>query len=124
MDNVLQTALAEAVNSLANFFGTTTEEIMVHAPEFLAKYGWYDMLTGLPGTILLCLLFAVLVYVILCMVRGQNCDYPGWTCIGIILVCLVGGVGIQVLTCMIAPEIVGAHAILELLKTMGSYYGK
>ena len=27
MDNILQTALAEAVNSLASFFGTTTEAI-------------------------------------------------------------------------------------------------
>lgn len=47
MDNVLQTALAEAVNSLASFFGTTTESVMAHAPEFLVKYGWYSTLNDL-----------------------------------------------------------------------------
>ena len=64
MDNVLQTALAEAVNSLANFFGTTTEAVMAHAPEFLAKYGWYDMLSSLPATAFLCVLAACAVYLV------------------------------------------------------------
>jgi hypothetical protein len=68
MDNILQTALAEVVNALASFFGTTTEAIMAHAPEFLAKYGWYVTLHGLPITALLCVLSAGLFYLIIALV--------------------------------------------------------
>ena len=66
MDNVLQTALADAVNSLANFFGTTTEAVMTHAPEFLAKYGWYSTLNDLG----LCALgsFGIMLVIFLIMI--------------------------------------------------------
>jgi hypothetical protein len=39
--------------------------------------------------------------------------------IGIFIVCFVFCAGIKIITCAVAPEIVGAHAILELLKSVG-----
>jgi uncharacterized membrane protein YgdD (TMEM256/DUF423 family) len=119
MDNVLQTALAEVVNSLASFFGTTTEAIMAHAPEFLAKYGWYSTLNELPITIM----GIVLITGVLCLMGSlilMACDgelkHPLLTVVGIFIFCLIIGVGIKIVTCAVAPEIVGAHAILDLLK--------
>ena len=118
MDNVLQTALAEAVNSLASFFGTTTEAIMAHAPEFLAKYGWYNTLNNLPLTILGCLGFAFLIYLMIGVFTMFDIDHP--ILLGTILVlgCIIIGVGAEIITCAVAPEIVGAHAILDLLKNV------
>lgn len=119
MDNILQTALAEAVDSLATFFGTTTEAIMQHAPEFLAKYGWYSMLNELPITIVASILIASLVCLI-CFLAFMTSDlelkHPAIVIIGIFIFCIMIGVGIKIITCTVAPEIVGAHAVLELLK--------
>ena len=122
MDNVLQTALAEAVNSLASFFGTTTEAIMAHAPEFLAKYGWYSTLNELP----LIILSTVLITALFCLIGSLivACTYseikhPFLIVSSIFIFCLVVGIGIKLITCAVAPEIVGAHAIMELLKNMG-----
>lgn len=119
MDNVLQTALAEAVNSLASFFGTTTEAIMAHVPEFLAKYGWYYTLNNLPLTILGCLAFAFLIYLMIGAFTMFDIDHP--ILLGTILIfgCLVVGVGTEIITCAVAPEIVGTHAIMDLLNNMG-----
>lgn len=119
MDNVLQTALAEAVNSLASFFGTTTETVMTHAPEFLAKYGWYDTLNRLPITILLCVLGCALLFIILQVITEFQLDLPLHIIIIACFICVVIVIGCQIVTCMVAPEIVGAHAVLELLKNMG-----
>ena len=121
MDNILQTALAEAVNSLASFFGTTTEAIMEHAPEFLAKYGWYSTLNELP----FCIVISVLITALICWLGSLilimcDCDleHPILVVSVIFILCLVISVGAKVATCAIAPEIVGAHAVLELLKNM------
>lgn len=119
MDNVLQTALAEAVNSLASFFGTTTESVMAHAPEFLAKYGWYDMLINLPVTAFLCVLIAALIYLIVLLFSGFEVEHPYLIGFTAFIICLLVGVGCQIAACVVAPEIVGAHAVLELLKNMG-----
>ena len=40
----LEQTLNMILSALANFFGTTTENIMANAPMWLAKYGWYSML--------------------------------------------------------------------------------
>ena len=119
MDNVLQTALAEVVNSLASFFGTTTEAIMAHAPEFLAKYGWYDTLSNLPLTILGSLVFAFVIFLFIVLMTMGDIDHPVLIGIVVIFVCVAIGVGTELITCAVAPEIVGAHAVLELLKNMG-----
>lgn len=120
MDNILQTALAEAVNSLASFFGTTTEAIMEHAPEFLAKYGWYSTLNGLPLDILLSILIALFVLLIgvLFTMGDIVIKHPILVVSGIFMLCVIICVGSKIITCAIAPEIVGAHAVLELLKNM------
>lgn len=120
MDNVLQTALAEAVNSLASFFGTTTEAIMAHAPEFLAKYGWYSTLSNLYSDIF----FVILIIILICllgslvlMVFDAKLKNPLKTIVGLTIVVLVITIGTRIITCMVAPEIVGAHAIFDLLKS-------
>lgn len=121
MDNILQTALAEAVNSLASFFGTTTESIMEHAPEFLAKYGWYSTLNGMSEvlfeTILLTALFCLVVFLIL-MISDIELKHPIKAVVGIAIVIFVINFGTKVITCAVAPEIVGAHAILNFLKSV------
>lgn len=119
MDNVLQTALADVVNSLASFFGTTTEAIMAHAPEFLAKYGWYTTLNNLSLTIL----GVILITGVICLIGSlglmfdnKAIKHPLLTIISIFIICLIIGVGIKIITCIVAHEIVGVHAILELMK--------
>lgn len=119
MDNILQTALAEAVSSLANFFGTTTEAIMEHAPEFLAKYGWYTTLNGLPLTALACLFAAGLIYLIIALVAMFEIDHPVLVFFTILIICLIIGIGSSIITCAVAPEVVGIHAILDLINNAG-----
>ena len=122
MDNILQTALAEAVNGLASFFGTTTEAVMEHAPELLAKYGWYYTLNGLGD----CALWSFLITVILCLfiaipivvMCDEEINYPVLKLVGLFVAVFVFIAGIKIVTCAVAPEIVGAHAILELLKSV------
>jgi len=116
MDNILQTALADAINSLASFFGTTTEAIMAHAPEFLAKYGWYHTLNTLPLIILGCFAFAFLIYLFIGIITMFDIDRPILIGFIIVFVCIVIGVGAELITCAVAPEIVGAHAIMDLLQ--------
>lgn len=121
MDNVLQTALAEAVNSLASFFGTTTEAIMEHAPEFLAKYGWYSTLSNLSGDIFVALLLIMLICVLgslMFMIIDIELEHPLRVIIGLTIVSLVIIIGTKIITCAVAPEIVGAHAILDLIKSV------
>lgn len=122
MDNVLQTALAEVVNSLANFFGTTTETIMTHAPEFLEKYGWYYTLNGLGkcalGSFFIMLVISLLVIPFVIEVDA-DIRHPVVKFIGGFIVCFMFIAGMKIVTCAVAPEIVGAHAVLELLKNMG-----
>jgi hypothetical protein len=121
MDNVLQTALAEAVNSLASFFGTTTEAIMEHAPEFLAKYGWYSTLNNLGINIVLSVLVAATIMLIVSLISSVGdieFKRPGLVCIGILIFCVITCVGSEIITCAVSPEIVGVHAILDLLKNV------
>lgn len=120
MDNVLQTALAETVNSLASFFGTTTEAVMTHAPEFLAKYGWYYTLNEMGFNAFISLLIAGLIsaiyFAIVIEFDFEN-KHPVLTVVGIFIICFMFTAGISIITCAVAPEIVGAHAILDLLKS-------
>ena len=121
MDNVLQTALAEAVNSLASFFGTTTEAIMAHAPEFLAKYGWYSTLNEIPINIFVSLLLTVLIALMVFLITMGEIElkHPVLAVGCLFMLCVMICVGSKIITCMVTPEIVGAHAILNLLKSMG-----
>ena len=116
MDNILQTALAEAINSLASFFGTTTEAIMAHAPEFLAKYGWYHTLNNLPLTILLGVLIALSIFIFIGLVTMFDIQHPALIGTIVLFSCVAIAVGTKLATCAVAPEIVGAHAIMDLLQ--------
>lgn len=115
MDNVLQTALAETVNALADFFGTTTEAIMTHAPEFLAKYGWYYTLNNLPFNIFVGILIGIAICLTL-FVSIDDSKYINLIVFTILTSCVAISVGLKIITCMVAPEIVGTHAILALIK--------
>lgn len=121
MDNILQTALAEAVNSLAGFFGTTTETIIEYAPEFLAKYGWYSTLSGL-GDHALGSFCIMIVIGLLSIPFITECDveikHPILKLICGFIICFVFIAGIKIVTCAVVPEIVGAHAVLDLLKSV------
>lgn len=119
MDNVLQTALADAVNSLASFFGTTTEAIMEQAPEFLAKYGWYYTLNELGWNAFISLLLAGLIFMLYFALASEfdlENKRPVLTAIGIFIICFTFTAGVDIITCAIAPEIVGAHAVIRFLK--------
>ena len=121
MDNILQTALAEAVNGLASFFGTTTEAVMEHAPELLAKYGWYYTLNGLGDCALASFFIMVFIFITVVgfsMFYDTDVEHPVLKSIGIFVAVFVFIAGIKIVTCAVAPEIVGAHAILELLKSV------
>ena len=122
MDSILQTALADAVNSLASFFGTTTEAVMTHAPEFLTKYGWYYTLNNLGECALASFLIMAVIglFSIPFMIEfDADIKHPALKLIGGFIICFVFLAGMKIVTCMVAPEIVGAHAVLELLKNMG-----
>ena len=119
MDNVLQTALAEAVNSLASFFGTTTEAIVERAPEFLAKYGWYSTLNGLGMDIFLAIVVASIIFLVASLILlmfDVELKHPMLGIISITVIIIVATIVVKLITCAVAPEIVGAHAVLELLK--------
>lgn len=119
MDNVLQTALAETVNALADFFGTTTEAIMTHAPEFLAKYGWYYTLNDLSADIFIGFLLGIAFLFFVIMFFDSDCSkYYNLIVFGIFTLCVIIPIGIKIITCMVVPEIVGLHAIMGLIKTI------
>lgn len=121
MDNVLQTALAEAVNSLASFFGTTTEVVMTHAPEFLVKYGWYSTLNDLDECAFISFFIMAVIglFTVPFVIEfDTEINHPVLKLIGVFIICFVFLAGMKIVTCAVAPEIVGAHAVLELLKNM------
>lgn len=51
MNLSLEQTLASILQSLADFFGVTTQTIMENAPMWLAKYGWYVTIKDLGLTI-------------------------------------------------------------------------
>ena len=59
MNLMLEPVLANVVKSLAEFFGTTTEAVMANAPEFLADYGWYYVLTQMPLYVIVALFLGI-----------------------------------------------------------------
>lgn len=59
MSLMLEPVLANVVKSLADFFGTTTDAVIANAPTFLAEYGWYHVLTGMPVYIMFALILGV-----------------------------------------------------------------
>ena len=120
MENIvsvsLEAALAQVIQQLANFFGTTTNAVMEKMPEFLAAYAWYATLNGMHYIIWIPLLGAVtglFIYVMFdfyevgafkkCMKTALLIS------IGIVLFLIIK----DVVLCFVCPEIVGGIALLE-----------
>ena len=61
---------------------------------------------------LICLLGSLVL-----MVFDVELKNPLKAIVGLTIVVLVITIGTRIITCMVAPEIVGAHAILDLLKS-------
>lgn len=116
MSETLQAALAEIINQLASFFGTTTDAILTKLPEFLTRYAWYHTLTWMPGTIFAGLGAGLFLAFIVAAINNFNLKHPG---ILTAICCTLGviiAIIIAIIPCFICPEIVGGHAIIELIK--------
>ena len=116
----LEQTLNLILSALANFFGTTTQAIMVNAPEWLAKYGWYvtlhDELVGemfcgaFAGTLLVGGFLAIW-----CLSDHEVKPLQIGICILLFFLSFGMVVSIPIITCMIAPEIVGLEAAIKLI---------
>lgn len=117
----LDTALANAVKSLADFFGTTTEAIMGNAPSFLNKYGWYCTLTALPSY--LCQVALIIVaFTIVFFLFNLLIDDHMWLTKKTIKYYVFGYLGIIVISCIIfllpvivTPELVGLDYLVKVM---------
>ena len=117
----LDQTLNMILSALANFFGTTTQNIMSNAPYWLSKYGWYVTLHNqliewiLGGAFAGALLAACFLMIWSCTNHEIK---PLQVAITIFLFFLGLGVvvSIPIITCIIAPEIVGLEAAIKLLK--------
>lgn len=117
----LEQTLNLIISALANFFGTTTQNIMTNAPYWLSKYGWYTTLRkDLPGWLLggAFVGFSIAaIFLFLWDVSGHETKALQITIAFILFI--VGTaviVFIPIATCLIAPEIVGLEAAIKLLK--------
>ena len=116
----LEQTLNMILSALANFFGTTTENIMANAPMWLAKYGWYvtlkkELIEWLLGGAFVGAIIAI-VFIIL---WTQEHEFKGLQ-IAISFMLFIAGtaaiVSIPIIACAIAPEIVGLEAAINLIK--------
>lgn len=122
MNLSLEQTLASILQSLAEFFGVTTQTIMENAPMWLAKYGLYVTVKDLTSTLFIgvfagLLLIGIVWFVLYIMMEA---DYSRWhLLLFILLFVLVVGVMVSVplITCAIAPEYVGIEALLSLLQS-------
>ena len=110
MNETLQAALAGLIDGLATFFGTTTEAIMKDFPTFLARYGWYDTLTELPGAIFLGLICGLAFVGVIAMIKGcctgYGLEHPVLWSISFSVIGMLIGVAIVIIPCYVVPEIV------------------
>jgi len=121
----LEQVLAQVIQSLASFFGQTTETIAQHAPEWLAKYGWYSALSDLGGNVSLGAIIgfaaaAIMFGIIVCIgVWDSWEEVPKglkrllWIVPVFVIICFAV---IPLIPCFVAPEIVGLEAVIELIK--------
>lgn len=116
----LEQTLSSILQSLADFFGVTTQTVMENAPMWLAKYGWYTTVKDIGANIFLGILIggAIVAMLWLIIYVMAEADYkPGYTAlfviVGILTICIV--VAIPIISCAIAPEYAGIEALLELV---------
>lgn len=124
MDLTLEPVLANICQQLASFFGTTTDAVINNAPEFLAKYGWFSVLSNLGddiviGGILLFLLSGLLV-LLLAVINDEvlygkekKLNSVRWG-ITFFIISMILNVGSSILPCIVAPEFVGLRYLLRL----------
>lgn len=115
MSYELDQVLASTIQSLANFFGTTTEIVMKNAPIWLAKYGWCITIRDLPLSILLgATLSIIIAFPVLMIFFDGDFSCKAYKKIIIILgaIIIFISVLIPIISCMIAPEIVGLEALI------------
>lgn len=116
----LEQTLNMILSALANFFGTTTENVMANAPMWLAKYGWYvtlkkELIEWLLGGAFV----GAIIAIIFIMLWTQEHEFKGLQ-IAISFMLFIAGtaaiVSIPIIACAIAPEIVGLEAAINLIK--------
>lgn len=120
MDLTLEPVLANICQQLASFFGTTTDAVINNAPEFLAKYGWFSVLSNLGddiviGGILLFLLSGLLVLLlaIINLWQRKKLNSVRWG-MTFFIISMILNIGSSILPCIVAPEFVGLRYLLRL----------
>lgn len=121
MSLTLEQTLASILQSLANFFGVTTQTIMENAPMWLAKYGWYVTVKDLGfnifvGVFIGAIISSIIWFILYLMIEV---DFKKWhlhilTFVSILSVIIT--VCVPIITCIIAPEYVGIEALFSLLQ--------
>lgn len=76
MSLTLEQTLASILQSLANFFGVTTQTIMENAPMWLAKYGWYVTVKDLGFNIFVGVFIGAIIWFILYLMI--EVDFKKW----------------------------------------------
>lgn len=115
MSYELDQTLSSVIQSLANFFGTTTEIVMENAPAWLAKYGWYITIKNLPFSIFAGgAVFVVIAFFLGLLVFDADFSCKTYKKFAIILgvVIILIGILIPIILCIISPEIVGLEALI------------
>ena len=116
----LEQTLNMILSALANFFGTTTENVMANAPMWLAKYGWYITLKKeLIEWLLSGAFVGAIIAIIFIMLWTQEHELKGLQiAISFMFFAIVtaANVSIPIIACAIAPEIVGLEAAINLIK--------
>lgn len=121
MSLTLEQTLASILQSLANFFGVTTQTIMENAPMWLAKYGWYVTVKDLGFNIFVGVFIGAIISSIIWFILYLiiEVDFKKWhlhilTFVPILSVIIT--VCVPIIICIIAPEYVGIEALFSLLQ--------
>lgn len=117
----LEQTLNMILSALANFFGTTTQDIMANAPYWLSKYGWYvtlhnQLIEWLFGGALAGVILAACFLMVWSFTDHEVKPLQIAITIFLFFLGLGAVVSIPIITCAIAPEIVGLEAVIKLLK--------
>lgn len=119
MSLTLEQTLASILQSLANFFGVTTQTIMENAPMWLAKYGWYVAVKDLGfnifvGVFIGAIISSIIWFILYSMIEV---DFKKWHLhITLPILSVIITVCVPIITCIIAPEYVGIEALFSLLQ--------
>ena len=117
----LEQTLNMILSALANFFGTTTENVMANAPMWLAKYGWYvtlkkELIEWLLGGAFVGAIIAI-IFLFLWDTSGHKIKALQIVIAFILFIVGTAAIAfIPIITCFIAPEIVGLEAAINLIK--------